>query len=124
MDEQEINDYKIKAQRKLDSGKLLYENGYYSESVTQFFYAMLLIAKALLLTRDYVTGKQKRIIDGINQIFVLKENFNKNIFKNFARTQDLRQTIDYEARDYITQEIAFEKMKECEDFIKECEKFF
>ena len=57
---------KLKHNEKLDSGKLLYENGYYSESVTQFFYVMLLIAKALLLTRDYVTGKQKGIIEGIN----------------------------------------------------------
>jgi len=85
---------------------------------------MLLMAKALLLTKDYVSGKQKGIIDGLNQNFVLKENFDNNIFKNFARTQDLRQEVDYEARDYITKEIAFEKMNECEEFIKECEKYF
>ncbi|MBE6494385.1 MAG: HEPN domain-containing protein, partial [Methanosphaera stadtmanae] len=89
----------MKAQRKFNSGELLYENGYYSDSVTQFFYSMLLMAKALLLTKDYVSGKQKGIIDGLNQNFVLKENFDNNIFKNFARTQDLRQEVDYEARD-------------------------
>ena len=95
MHEKEIQDFRIKAQRKLDSGKLLYENAYYSESITHFFYAMLLTAKASLLTKDYVTGKQKGIIDGFNQYFVHQEGFNLNIYKNFARTQDLRQEVDY-----------------------------
>ena len=102
----------------------MYENGYYCDSVTHFFYAMLLTAKALLLTKDYVTNKQKGIIDGFNQHFVLEEDFNLNIYKNFARTQDLRQEVDYQARDYITEEIALENMEECEEFIAECEKYF
>ena len=122
--EKEINDYKIKARRKFDSGKLLYENEYYSDSITQLFHAMLLTAKALLLTKDYVSGKQKGILNGFYQYFVMNENFNASIYKNFARTQSIRQEVDYEARDYITQELARKKMKECEEFIDECEKYF
>ena len=124
MHEKEIHDFRLKAQRKFDSGKLLYENGYYSESITHFFYAMLLTAKALLLTKDYATGKQKGILDGFNLYFVHQEGFDLNIYKNFARTQELRQEVDYQAQDYISEEIALEKMEECEEFIVECEKFF
>ena len=124
MHEKEIHDFRLKAQRKFDSGKLLYENGYYSESITHFFYVMLLTANALLLTIDYATGKQKGILDGFNLYFVHQEGFDLNIYKNFARTQDLRQEVDYQAQDYISEEIALEKMEECEEFIVECEKFF
>lgn len=124
LDKQEIKDYRIKAQRKLDSGKLLYENEYYSDSITQFFYAMLLTAKALLLTKKYESNKQKGILDGFNQYFVLEEGFNLDIYKKFAGTQNLRQEVDYNARDYITKELAKNKMDECEKFIAECDKYF
>ena len=124
LDKQEIKDYRIKAQRKLDSGKLLYENEYYSDSITQFFYAMLLTAKALLLTKNYESNKQNGILDGFNQYFVLEEGFNLDIYKKFAGTQNLRQEVDYNARDYITKELAKNKMDECEKFIAECDKYF
>ena len=81
-------------------------------------------SKSIITKKDYETGKQKGILDGLNQYFVHQEGFNLNIYKNFARTQDLRQEVDYQAQDYISKEIALEKMEECEEFIVECEKFF
>ena len=86
-----------------------YENEYYSDSITQFFYARLLTAKALLLTKKYESNKQKGILDGFNQYFVLEEGFNLDIYKKFAGTQNLRQEVDYNARDYITKELAKNK---------------
>ncbi|MBR0473051.1 MAG: HEPN domain-containing protein [Methanosphaera sp.] len=124
MDEQEINDYRTKARRKYDSGKSLYDNGFYSDSVTQFFYAMLLTAKALLLKKDIETRKQKGILNEFYENYVLKENFDQTSYKNFARTQSLRQEVDYEARDTITKITAKQKMKHCIDFLNECEKYF
>jgi len=70
--EKEIHDFRIKAQRKLDSGKLLYENGYYSVS-THFFYAMLLTAKALLLKKIMKQENKKEYsMDLINTLFIKK----------------------------------------------------
>lgn len=120
----EIEDYRLKAKRKYESGKLLLDSGYYSDSVTHFYYAMLLTAKALLIKEKIQTKKHKGIINKFYEIYVDKKGFNKEIYQNFARTQTLRQEADYEARDTINENIAILKRKHCEEFLKESDKFY
>lgn len=74
-----------------------------------FFYVMFLTAKVLLLKKDIETRKQKGILNEFYENYVLKENFDQTSYKNFARTQSLRQEVDYEARDTITKITAKQK---------------
>ena len=54
---------------------------------------MLLTAKALLLKKGIETKRHKGIITEFYKSYVLKENFDKIIFQNFARLQSLRYSI-------------------------------
>lgn len=45
----EFDEFYKKAERKLESSKLLYDVGDYANSVSLSYYAMLLISKALLV---------------------------------------------------------------------------
>lgn len=119
----EINEFFKKAEKKLQSSKILYNAEDYSNSVSLSYYAMLLVSKALLIKKGENTNKHGGIIKRFGKIYVHENNFNQNIYKYLTKTQSLRNQSDYEAIDDITKQIAKTKIKEAEEYMEEAKKF-
>ncbi len=54
--------YLEEADEKLDSAKLLLENGYFKDAVSRAYYCMYNAARALLLTKDISPKTHKGLI--------------------------------------------------------------
>ncbi|WP_276955344.1 HEPN domain-containing protein [Methanobrevibacter woesei] len=119
----EITDYMDKVNTKLKSSKLLIELGDYSDSVSLSYYAMFLTAKALLIKKNIFPKTHSGLISTFGKEYVKDGTFNLEIYRNFARTQTLRETADYEAVDNISKRLAIEKITQAEEFVKEAKKF-
>ena len=55
--------------------------------------------------------------------YIKNDNFNPDIYKDFVRTQTLREKADYEVHDGINERIAKNNIQICEKFIEESQKF-
>lgn len=119
----EITDYMDKVNTKLKSSKLLIELGDYSDSVSLSYYAMFLTAKALLIKKNIFPKTHSGLISTFGKEYVKDGTFNLESYRNFARTQTLRETADYEAVDNISKRLAIEKITQAEEFVKEAKKF-
>ena len=118
----EIEEYFKKAERKLESSKILYDAGDYSNSLSLSYYAMLLVSKALLIKIGITTNKHHGIIKEFGRNYVKTGKFDDTIYKYFTKTQSLRNQCDYEAIDEINEKIAATKIKEAREYIDETKK--
>ena len=119
----EIEELYKKASDKLISSKTLYEIEQYSNSASLAYYAMFLLAKALLRK----IGMDAKTHDGLISLFSLKyvheQNFSYKVYSYLAAAQSVREDADYSAVDYITQETAEELISQAEEFFDEADKF-
>lgn len=121
MDENE--EFFKKANMKLNASKILFDSKDYSDSVSLSYYAMFLMAKILLINRGLFPKTHSGLINTFYNEYVRTCEFDEEIYKNFARTQALREKSDYSAVDGITEEIAHDKIIQAEEFIAEAQKF-
>ena len=56
--------------------------------------------------------------------FVVNNDFNRGITKNFAQAESLRHIVDYEAFNDVTEEITMKKKKDCKKFLMETNRIF
>ena len=117
-----IEEYMNKSKSKFESGKELYKLGYYGDSISHFYYSMLLATRALLFKKGIETKTHKGTINKLYECYVDKGSFNEDIYKTFARTQSLREKVDYDPTDNVSKTIAKQKLGHCESFLKEVEK--
>lgn len=118
----EITDLYRTAQRKYDAGKLLYEEGFYNESIIHFYYSMYALAKILLLEKGIITKSHSGTINMIQVHYVETGELDKRFHKGLASSGSLRNEVDYYNRDDISQSVALEKRNICSDFLIEVKK--
>jgi uncharacterized protein (UPF0332 family) len=119
----EIEKLTNKSYSKLESCKILYENGKYSDSASLAYYSMFLMAKALLKKKEIDAKTHEGTINLFNLKYVHEDYFDKKIYAYFASAQSKREDADYNAVDYINQEIAEDLISQTEEFLIEAEKF-
>lgn len=119
----EIIGYINKASEKLRAAKILYDSKSYSNSISMSYYAMFLVAKALLLKRDIEAKTHSRLSYIFYKTYVETGEFSDRVYRNFTRAQTLREQSDYSVLDDITQDIARKKLVHCKEFFNEAEKF-
>ena len=119
----EIEQLCNKSFSKLKSSKSLYELGQYSDSASLSYYAMFLMAKALLKKKGFDTKTHEGTINLFSLKYVHESNFDYSIFVYLPSAQSKREDADYNALDYITQEIAEELIFQAEEFLAEAGKF-
>lgn len=107
------------SQRKYDAGKLLYDSGFYNESIVHFYYSMYALAKILLLEKDITTKSHEGTINMIQVHYVETGELDKRFHKGLASSGSLRNEVDYYNRDDISQNVAREKRNICSDFLLE-----
>ena len=120
----EIENLYNKSYGKLKSSQYLYEIGQYSDSASLAYYAMFLMAKALLMKKWFDAKTHEGIITLFSLKYVHEDNFDYDVFVHLPSAQSKREDADYNAIDYITQEIAEDLIFQAEEFLKEAEKFF
>ena len=118
----EITDLYKTAQCKYDAGKLLYDAGFYNESIIHFYYSMYALAKILLLEKGIITKSHAGTINMIQVHYVETGELDKRFHKGLASSGSLRNEVDYYNRDDISQSVALEKRNICSDFLIEVKK--
>ena len=119
----EVDEFISKANDKLISSKILFDNHQYATSVSAAYYCMYVTAKALLVKKGHYTKSHEGLISTFGQVYVNQDDFDRKIAKYLARAQSLREDADYDAIDGITESIAKLWINNAEEFMKEAEKF-
>ena len=118
----ELVDYRLKkAKGKLKSVMSLYENGYYEDSISRSYYAMLLAARAILVTKGLQSKTHSGTITLFFQHFVKEKLFPEDISKFLSKGKRIRENVDYGDFTIITDEDANEEIKNAKKFINEAE---
>lgn len=119
----EVDEYISKANDKLISSKILFDNQQYATSVSAAYYCMFLTSKALLIKKDYNPKSHEGLISLFGQVYVNQGDFDRKIAKYFVRAQSLCEDADYDDVDGITESIAKLWINNAEEFIEEAKKF-
>ena len=113
-----------KAKTKLEHANMLYDVRGYADCVALSYYSMYLCAKALLIKKDVnIPKSHQALIKRFSLEYVHKEDFEYIIYKYFVSTQTLREEADYSAFDSIDGNLAKQKIRQSEKFLKEAERF-
>lgn len=120
----EVMAFVDKAKTKLEHANMLYDVHGYVDCVALSYYSMYLCAKALLIKKDVnIPKSHQALIKRFSLEYVHKEDFEYIIYKYFVSTQTLREEADYSAFDSIDGNLAKQKIRQAEKFLKEAERF-
>ena len=75
----EADEFISKANDKLISSKILFDNQQYATSVSASYYCMFLTAKALLVKKGYFTKSHEGLISTFGQVYVNQGDFNRKL---------------------------------------------
>ena len=85
----------------------------------------MVFAATDLLTEKGVETKTHGGLNGqFGEEFVLTGEFSREIVKYFSQSETLRNKVDYDAFNGVTESIANKKMKQTEEFFKEIKRVF
>ena len=113
-----------RAKEKYIVGKNTIDIGFYADSIPNFYYSMLFAATALLTMKKQQPKTHEGTLTSFGREFVRNGDFNKDIAKYFSQAETLRDKVDYDAFNGVTENMARKKMRQCEEFIKETNKIF
>lgn len=120
----EVENYLLKAEKKLKHSKIIYDVGGYGDSVSLAYYAMFITAKALLIKKNCKVGKSHvGLIKQFSLKYVHEDDFDYTIYSYLADTQSLRENADYDDVDNIGKKIAKQRIIQAEKFITEAKRF-
>ncbi len=113
-----IQCYLEEAEEKLDSAKLLLQNGYFKDAVSRAYYCMYNAARALLLTKDMSPKTHRGLISKFGEEFMKMENEAKNYAAILHKAEDMREMADYGVYKEISREMAENVVDDAELFLK------
>lgn len=70
-----------KAKKRIESGRVMVERGFYDDAASRAYYAMFYAVSALLWTKELGSSKHSGIIAMFTQYFVKEGLIGKNIVK-------------------------------------------
>lgn len=111
------------ALERLESAKILFNNGQYADSVGRAYYAMFFAARAILFQKNIHPRTHRGLISQFSFEIVKKGNFPRELFDLLTRAQEDREQADYGFKidiDSIEAELIIEGAKK---FLEECQKF-
>lgn len=107
----------------LSAAQILLDAGKYRATVTHSYFAMFHAAKALLITRDFVSKKHGTILKRFSKEFVNEDDFSHEIYLYYSQAINKRNKSSYNFN------ISFDKYEaqtclfEAEEFVVEAKKF-
>ncbi len=110
--------YLEEAEEKLDSAKLLLQNGYFKDAVSRAYYCMYNAARALLLTKDMSPKTHRGLISKFGEEFMKMEDEAKNYAAILHKAEDMREMADYGVYKEISRDMAENVVDDAELFLK------
>lgn len=115
----EIQQYMVRAYEKYQVGVNTVKIGFFADSIPNFYYSMLFAATALLTMKNDKPKTHEGTLAKFGQVLVLHDDFDRKVAKYFSQTETLRDKVDYDAFNGVTEDIALKKMEQCRLFLKE-----
>ena len=118
-----LNVIMVKSKDTLKISRLLYEQGYYSDSISKVYYAVFHSLQAILLTIGLSFSKHSGIIGAFNKEFIYKDIFPKDFHKIIERLFKDRQIGDYEYEENLNADDASQDIRDAENIIISIERY-
>ncbi|MDR2829681.1 MAG: HEPN domain-containing protein [Methanobrevibacter sp.] len=112
-----------KAYESLEVAKLLFDKGYYSDSISRSHYATFHASKALLFKKGVDSKKHSGNIQNFGLEYVVKDDFDNEKAEILSNLEDDRENVDYDFSFKATKEQAEQDLNDAKAFIDECERF-
>lgn len=105
-----------RAEEKLSSANLLFENNMFADAISGAYYAMFHAAKSLLALKDIYPKTHTGVVAQFGLQFVNEGHIEELYAKSFAKAQTKREIADYD--------IYYEPSKEeAESIVEDAERF-
>ena len=118
-DKKELMMYRMTgAKEKLDSAKLLLDNGNYKDSIGRSYYAMFSAVRAILALDGVDYSKHAGVIAYFQKEYVKTGKFDKLYSKYLSQAFQIRNQADYEDFYIVSQKDATEQFKRADEFVK------
>lgn len=112
-----IDSFLERANKYLDSAKLLFDNHDYESCVSRLYYAMYYSVEAVLLTKQLSFSSHKGVLSGFGQHFVKTGIFPREMSRQLNKAFEKRQLSDYSTMFAIEEEEAKELLETGQSFI-------
>ena len=111
------------AQEKLDSSKLLLDNGNYKDSIGRSYYAMFSAVRAILALDGVDYSKHAGVIAYFQKEYVKTGKFDKLYSKYLSQAFQIRNQADYEDFYIVSHKDAMEQYEKADEFVKVVEAY-
>ena len=111
------------AKEKLDSSKLLLDNGNYKDSTGRSYYAMFSAVRAMLALDGVDYSKHAGVIAYFQKEYVKTGKFDKLYSKYLSQAFQIRNQADYEDFYIVSQKDAMEQYEKADEFVKVVEAY-
>lgn len=120
----ELMRYRLEgAREKLDSSKLLLENGNYKDSIGRSYYAMFSAVRAILALDGVDYSKHAGVIAYFQKEYVKAGKFDTCYSKYLSQAFQVRNQADYEDFYIVSQKDATEQYEKADEFVKVIESY-
>jgi uncharacterized protein (UPF0332 family) len=118
----EYEDYLARAEERLDSARILLENGKFNSAISEAYYCMYYSAKALLSFRDFHPKRHQGVLTLLGLEFINKGYIEEMYGRVFARDMQLREKADYDVSFRASREEAEGVIDDAEGFLERIQK--
>ena len=108
-----------KAQRYIQSAKLLIDNGDCDSAVSRTYYAMFYCAEAALLTKGLTFSSHKGVLSAFSEHFIKTGVFAKEMGRSLNLAFEKRQLGDYEYTFSVERDEAESLLNDGRDFVRQ-----
>ena len=119
----EIEDLIRKARRFLKTAELAMKDGDNDSCVSRAYYAMFLMAEAVLLSKSLKASFHASVITLFGEHFVKTGVFGRDVGKSLRKAYDSRKKGDYGIGFLIDREEAENKLRDAKNFVKQAEDY-
>jgi uncharacterized protein (UPF0332 family) len=107
-----------RAEEKLRSANILFENNMFADAISEAYYAMFHAAKSLLALKDIYPKTHTGVVSQFGLQFV-NEGFIEELYgKSFAKAQTKREKADYDIYYEPSEEEAESILEDAENFLE------
>jgi uncharacterized protein (UPF0332 family) len=112
-----------RANKYLNSAKLLFNSEDYESCVSRVYYAMFYSVEAVLLTKQLSFSSHKGVLSGFGQHFIKIGIFPKEMSKQLNKAFEKRQLGDYSTIFEIEKEEAKELLENGQSFVRDIDQY-
>lgn len=113
----------LAAKERLDSAKLLLDNGNYKDSIGRSYYAMFTSVRALLAIDGVDYSKHAGVIAYYQKEYIKTEMFDKKYSKYLSQAFQIRNNTDYADFFIASQADAMEQYEKAVEFYEAIEEY-